>query len=103
CAFAALSAGGWGLWLLYPAMSLAIMAAGYAWIGPSIFRKRADGTIPFETRIVLGPVLFGTWVWRRLYRSAEPRAAEGNAWVLVGARVRRRQARELIADGVTAV
>src|SRR5437870_9449729 len=51
----------WGVFLLWPATALAIVAAAYFGLGPGIFRK-SDGRLPLSTRFVLAPVLLGQYL-----------------------------------------
>src|SRR5207244_13524954 len=48
----------WGVFLLWPAAALGIVAAGYLGLGPGIFRKSA-GVLPLSTRFVMAPILIG--------------------------------------------
>ena len=63
------------LWFLWPAASLAAVAAGYAGLGPRVFGKRPDGTLAVANALVLAPFLALTWlVWHgsRLLRQEVP-------------------------------
>jgi len=54
-------------WLtLWPAVACALIATGYAWLGPAVYR-RTDGKLSWPARIVLGPVLLGQWLSWRYY------------------------------------
>jgi len=89
-----------GLFLIWPAISLGIVAAGYFGLGPAIFRKTA-GRIPWHIQLLLGPYLIGARISARLYRCAAPsQVAPG---VLIGGQLNRREARRLLDGGVTAV
>lgn len=66
---AAIILGGWAWLLLYPCLSLSLVAMGYLFVGPAVFRKR-DGVLTFPAVVMLGPYLLGMWVhrfihWRR--------------------------------------
>jgi len=94
--------GSW-LWLLmWPAMSLGLIAIAYVRGDSSLFRK-SGGRLPISTRIVLGPYLFGAFVRILFYRSRR------EAWVLAapgvycGRLLSGREARMLTAIGVTSV
>ncbi len=55
--------------LLWPGVSLLLVAAGYFGLGPRIFGKRPDGTMPRQSVAVLLPYLlltWGTWYLLRL-------------------------------------
>ena len=51
----------WGALLLWPAVALGIVAAGYFGLGGVVFRK-ADGRLPWSSRLVLAPCLLGQWL-----------------------------------------
>ena len=53
---------GAGLLLLWPALALAIVAAGYAGAGASIFQKEGNGRISLASRWLLLPYRLGAWV-----------------------------------------
>src|SRR6185312_15246620 len=55
-----------GLVLIWPAISLGVVAAAYLGLGPSIFRK-TDGCIPRHVRLLLGPYLLGAWLSARVH------------------------------------
>lgn len=92
----------WGAFLIWPAISLAIVAAAYFGLGPGIFRKR-DGQLPWTTWWALGPCLLGQHLSRLYYRR------ECHAWdeltprIWIGSVLSRREAKAAIALGVTAV
>jgi membrane-associated phospholipid phosphatase len=83
CATIALALGGAWLWLLWIAMSLAIVALGYAALGPAVFQKRGGRLSPAASALLL-PYLFGAWLnaraWTGWSRTAN-RIADG---VLLG-------------------
>lgn len=61
----AVSSGGWWYLLLWFGISCFTMSAGYAGLGPEIFRKRPDGTIPLWVKIIHFPfLLYSACVWR---------------------------------------
>jgi len=63
--------GGAALWLLWPALSLAMVALVYAAIGANGFQKRADGRLSLAVGWLLAPYLAGAFVnsrwWTRLF------------------------------------
>jgi membrane-associated phospholipid phosphatase len=72
--FAASSlAGGLALWLLWPAVALAFVAANYAALGPAGFQKRADGRMSLAAAWLLAPYLIGAWINSRLWTNGDPR------------------------------
>ena len=91
-----------GLFMLWPAIALAIVAGAYFGLGPSIFRK-AEGHIPHRVRLLLGPYLLGAWISARLYRGARDEPCQIAPGVLIGGWPDRASARRLVAGGVTAV
>ncbi|GAB2178371.1 phosphatase PAP2/dual specificity phosphatase family protein [Dongia sp. agr-C8] len=74
-AFAALQLGGWHLWLLWPALSLALVALNYLALGATGFQKGQDGTMPLPIRLLLAPYLLGArmnaWLWTAADRPTE--------------------------------
>jgi protein-tyrosine phosphatase/membrane-associated phospholipid phosphatase len=92
----------WAMLLLWPALSLGIVAGAYFGAGPGVFRKRG-GRLPPPTWLVLAPVILGQWLSMRHYaRRSRPwdRVAPG---VWVGRTLSAAEAREAIRQGVTAV
>lgn len=83
CLAAALATGGFGLWLAWPALSLALVALCYAGLGPAGFQKDADGRLSLAARWLLAPYLAGAWLnsrgWTR--RHPEPVAVGDGVWV----------------------
>lgn len=78
CAVAgtALAFGGVALWLLWPALSLLLVALAYGWIGPAAFAKEADGRTGLAARVLLAPYFVGAFVNSRLWTRAEPSRVE---------------------------
>jgi membrane-associated phospholipid phosphatase len=92
----------WGVFLLWPAAGLAIVAAAYFGLGPGIFRK-TDGRLPPSARLVFAPVLIGQYlslVYYRRHCRAWDEVAPG---VLVGRRLTEAEAAAAVRLGVTAV
>lgn len=55
---------GWFLITLWPALSFAAVAFAYFALGPGLYGKRPDGTIPAVRIVPLAPYLFFMWsVW----------------------------------------
>lgn len=99
-----LSAASWpvGAILLWPAISVAIVTAGYFALGPSIFRKQA-GRLPLSARIVMAPVLLGQYLSLQYYkRQCRPwDVVAPRLWI--GRRLSDAEANEAAQLGVTAV
>ena len=72
CGAIALYAGGWALWLGWPALSLAMVAACYAGIGASGFQKDDDGRLSLAARWLLAPYLAGAWINSRWWTRRAP-------------------------------
>jgi protein-tyrosine phosphatase len=91
-----------GLFFLWPALSLGIVAFGYFRLGASIFRKE-DGRLPWSTRIALAPVLLGQHLSLVYYRR------QCRAWdtvvpgVLIGRLLSDAEAARAVQQGVAAV
>lgn len=61
---------GWLLW--WPAIASGLVAAGYAWAGPAVYRRDA-GKLTWSAKIVLGPVLAAQWLsWKYYSGQANP-------------------------------
>ena len=55
-----------GWFLLWPSVSCGLVAFGYLWAGPAVFRRN-DGELTWPTRLLLGPVLAAQWLSWRYY------------------------------------
>jgi len=92
----------WSLLLVWPAVSLALVAAGYLLVGPGIFRKE-HGMLPHTSSMLFAPVLVGQRLSRMYYShrcNAYDRLTQ-NVWIgrcLSGA-----EARGIRRAGITAV
>ena len=91
-----------GWLLLWPAMSLGLVAAGYLGLGAGVYRKH-DGQLSAASRALLLPVRLGQELSRRYY------ARGGDAWnavtpnVWIGRVLSDREAADAASRGVTAV
>jgi protein-tyrosine phosphatase len=99
-AVASVVVGGWALWLLWPAASLAMVAAVYACLGEEAFQKNADGSLSTATRWLLGPYLLGAWINSWWWTRSLPRANAVAPGLLLG---RLPGARDIRALGVRSV
>jgi protein-tyrosine phosphatase/membrane-associated phospholipid phosphatase len=74
CAVAgsAFAIGGWALWLLWPSVSLLLVAAAYDGLGTSVFQKGADGRMSAAARCLLAPYLIVAWINSRLWTRRDP-------------------------------
>jgi membrane-associated phospholipid phosphatase/predicted protein tyrosine phosphatase len=92
----------WTGLLFWPAFSLALVSAGYHFLGPGIFRKQ-NGRHLWTTSLLLGPVLIGQRLslihYARQCRAVD-RLTDG-LWI--GRRLSMAAARQARADGITAV
>ncbi len=70
CALAA-SIGGNGLWLFWPAVSLFLVAANYAFCDAAGFQKSPAGKMALASSWLLAPYIFGAWVNSRLWTRAD--------------------------------
>jgi protein-tyrosine phosphatase/membrane-associated phospholipid phosphatase len=76
--------GGWGLWLLWPALSLALVALNYVAIGAAGFQKAPDGSMSLAARLLLAPYLLGAFINSRLWTRKDPKSAEVADGVHIG-------------------
>jgi hypothetical protein len=83
-AIAGIRIGGWGLWLCYPAISLALVGVNYALIGAAGFQKRADGTMPIAARLLFAPYQAGAFLNSRLWTRHDPQPVEVVRGVYLG-------------------
>jgi protein-tyrosine phosphatase/membrane-associated phospholipid phosphatase len=92
--------GGWTLWLLWVAGSLAIVSVNYAFIGEDGFQKQSDGKLGFGACWLLAPYLAGAWINSRAWTRNRKEAGVVVPGVLLG-RLPTRAERE--AAGVKAI
>jgi predicted protein tyrosine phosphatase len=92
----------WGLLLVWPAASFAVIAAAYLWFGPHVFRKR-DGRLHPLNRLGLFPYELGSWLTFPHYRRTAPSWVEVTPKLVLGRRLNDVEAREQIDRGVRAV
>jgi membrane-associated phospholipid phosphatase len=92
----------WGAVLLWPALSLSIVACGYFGIGPGTFRKEG-GRLPIATWLLLAPVILGQRLsmLRYIRRSKPWDAITANVWI--GRTLNAREGKRALDDGVTAI
>jgi predicted protein tyrosine phosphatase/membrane-associated phospholipid phosphatase len=99
-----LAIAGWpwmGL-LLWPAIAMGMVAMAYAGLGPAIYRK-ANGCVPFSSRLLLAPCLAGQYLSLRHYRRQCDAWNELTPRLWMGAKLSRREAEEIKRRGATAV
>src|SRR5713101_3353045 len=92
----------WGLILVWPAVSLGIVATGYLGVGSAIFRKH-QGRLPWPARTILGPYLLGAFLSFLYYRRGGPLYNEVIPGVFIGCALSAREAKEVKEKGVRAV
>jgi protein-tyrosine phosphatase len=75
--------GGAGVWLLWPAVSLWLVAANYAFLGPEGFQKDAQGRMSLAARVLLAPYLAGAFINSRSWTRREPHPVSiaGGVWL----------------------
>jgi len=83
CASLALTFSGWVLWLGWPALSLALVALGYAAVGTAVFQKQEDGRLSMAARWLLAPYLLAAWLnsrwWTR--HAPQPQLVIDGVWL----------------------
>jgi protein-tyrosine phosphatase len=92
--------GGAWLWLLWPAVALAMVAAIYAFFDERAFQKAADGSMNAAARWLLAPYLAGAWLNSRWWTRSSRRASAVVPGLLIG-RLPTRAERE--AQGIRSV
>ncbi|MDP9191956.1 MAG: phosphatase PAP2/dual specificity phosphatase family protein [Acidobacteriota bacterium] len=99
--FAALAClGGAWLWLLWPALALAVVSLNYAAFGAAGFQKDSRGRVSVGARGLLMPYLIGAWINSRLWTRRHPQPAEISDGVSIG---RIPSAKELRASPFAAI
>jgi len=83
CVALAVGIGGAGWWLLWPALSLLLVALTYALLGPPGLQKRADGRLSLATRWLYAPYLAAAWLNSRAWtwRDPAPREIADGVWL----------------------
>lgn len=94
--------GGLLLALVWPAVSLAIIACAYFAGNPDAFQKR-EGTLSVAAQILLAPYLAGAWISFRWFSRRPPSHTRITDRVFVGRKLSRIEARKLPAAGFVAV
>lgn len=83
CVALAWRIGGAAMWLLWPAVSLAVVASNYAVFGPDGFQKDSAGRMSLAARVLLAPYLAAAFVnsrsWTR--RDPDPVAISDSVWL----------------------
>jgi hypothetical protein len=92
----------WGALLLWPALTLAIVAAAYFGAGPVVFGK-SNGRLPLSTWFVLGPCLLGQYLSLLYYRRQCRPWDEIVPNVWIGRALNNREANAAVHGGVVAV
>lgn len=92
----------WGAFLLWPVAALAIVAAGYFGLGPSIYHKSA-GRLPPSTWFALAPILLGQHLSLMYYRRQCRAWDEAAPHVYIGRVLGKTEAVEAVRQGVTSV
>ncbi|MDZ4019977.1 phosphatase PAP2/dual specificity phosphatase family protein [Pseudomonas sichuanensis] len=72
----ALKLGHLSLWLLWPAVSLLLVALNYGLFGAGGFQKGADGRLSIAASVLLAPYLLAAWANSRLWTRRHPQADE---------------------------
>jgi protein-tyrosine phosphatase/membrane-associated phospholipid phosphatase len=80
----AIGIGGAGLVLLWPAISLGLVAANYAVLGPEGFQKSNDGRMSLAARLLLAPYLAGAWINSRMWTRRAPKPVAVRDGVFLG-------------------
>lgn len=81
---AAFGTGGYALWLLWPAISLASVSANYALFGPEGFQKQPDGRMRVTAIALYAPYLLGAWVNSRMWTRGEPAPVSLRQGIMLG-------------------
>lgn len=71
-AIAGFGFAGAALWLLWPALALALVALNYAVFGAQGFQKRTDGSLSPAARWLFAPYRASAWINSRLWTKSHP-------------------------------
>ena len=85
-----------GWLLIWPAVSSGIVAIGYAWAGPAVYRRR-NGKLTWPCRFVLGPVLAAQWLSWRYYASQSNAVDQVTDGVFIGRHLTNAEASQHVA------
>jgi hypothetical protein len=91
-----------GLVLLWPAMSMGLIASAYVGVGTGVYRK-LDGRLPWLSKLLLGPVLLGQRVSLAYYARQSPAWSAVTDLLWCGRKLSQREARQAVSEGVVAV
>lgn len=94
--------GPWGVLLIWPAIALSIVAIAYFRAGPMVFHK-TEGKLPWSTRFVLAPCLFGQYLSLLYYRSRCRSWDKVTSKIWIGGKLGSRAAKKALRSGVVAV
>jgi protein-tyrosine phosphatase len=92
----------WGVLLLWPAIALGIVAIAYFRAGPIVFHK-TEGKLPWSTRFVLAPCLFGQYLSLLYYRSQCRLWDKVTPQIWIGGKLGCRSANKALCSGVFSV
>ena len=83
CGASALVLGGAALWLVWPAVSLMLVALNYAAVGPGGFQKDSAGRMSLASYLLFAPYLAAAFVNSRLWtrRRPAPVAVDREVWL----------------------
>ncbi|TBU87762.1 phosphatase PAP2/dual specificity phosphatase family protein [Phytopseudomonas dryadis] len=76
CGALAVNVGGAALWLLWPAVSLLLVALNYALFDAQGFQKRSDGRLSAASNWLLAPYLAAAWINSRAWTRNHPQPDE---------------------------
>jgi hypothetical protein len=76
--------GGAGYWLLWPALSLGLVAVAYACLGAVAFQKDGEGRQSMAARWLFLPYRIGAWINARLWTRNDPLAVHVADGVWIG-------------------
>jgi protein-tyrosine phosphatase len=92
----------WGVVLLWPAIALGILANAYFRTGPIVFHK-TEGKLPWSTRFVLAPCLFGQYLSLLYYRRQCRPWDKVTPQIWIGRKLGCRAANKALCSGIVSV
>ena len=98
CTLVAIAFGGWFLWLLWPTLSLTMVAAAYAVLGTVAFQKDETGEMSLAAKWLFEPYLLGAKLNAKIWTRGLPAISEFAPGLSIGPRPRHPKTGTVIID-----
>jgi predicted protein tyrosine phosphatase len=87
---------------LWPTLALTILGLAYAGLGARVFRKQ-NGKLPWSAKLVLAPVLLGTWAFHTWFRRGVTPYNKIGEHIFLGRYLSNARARAALEENVVAI